>query len=174
MSKIYFIELSEYHIWANDRVCNWLERISEEQWNQPVVSSFNTLYETILHIAGAEKIWAERLLKNPRPEILGETFHGSKEDLIKTWKEISLSLKRIIEAMPDDQFQQKLLFKNTKGIEYNQPYYQLLAHVINHTTYHRGQVVTMLRQVGFTDVTSTDMTTFFRTKNELSTEMFSN
>lgn len=174
MSKNYFIELSGYHIWANDRVCNWLDEISEEQWNQPLVSSFNSIYETILHITGAEKIWVERLQKHSNPEILTQTFKGSKEDLIKTWKEISLSFKNLIESMPEDQFQQKLLFKNTKGIEYNQPYYQLLAHMINHTTYHRGQVVTMLRQVGFTDVNSTDMTTYFRIKNELPTNVLSN
>ena len=162
MSKKYFIELSGYHIWANDRVCSWLDTISDEQWNQPVVSSFKSIQETILHMASAEKIWVERLLKYSKFEILAETFKGSKSDLIGTWKGISLSFKKLIEDMPEDLFQQKLLFKNTKGVEYDQPYYQLLAHIINHTTYHRGQVVTMLRQVGFTDVSSTDMTTYFR------------
>src|SRR5665213_1851097 len=121
MSKEYFIELSAYHIWANGRVCDWLDKISEEQWNQPVVSSFNSIYETILHVAGAEKIWVERLLRYTRFEILTETFKGSKSELLKTWKEISLSFKKLIEDMPEDLFQQKLLSKNTKGIEYNQP-----------------------------------------------------
>lgn len=174
MSKKYFTELSEYNIWANDRVCDWLGKISVEQWKQPLVSSFKSIYETILHVASAEKIWVERLQKNPGHELLSETFTGSKEDLLKTWKEISLSLKKLMEEMPEEQFQQKLLFKNTIGIEYHQPYYQLLAHVINHATYHRGQVVTMLRQVGFTEVNSTDITTYFRIKNELPTQMFSN
>ncbi len=174
MSKKYFTELSEYNIWANDRVCDWLGKISEEQWKQPLVSSFRSIYETILHVASAEKIWVERLQKKTSHELLSETFTGSKEDLLKTWKEISLSLKKLMEEMPEEQFQQKLLFKNTKGIEYHQPYYQLLAHVINHATYHRGQVVTMLRQVGFTEVNSTDITTYFRIKNELPTQMFSN
>ena len=168
MSKKYFIELSEYQIWANGLVCEWLGKISEEQWNQPVVSSFNSVYETIIHVAGAEKIWVERLRGHSKLEMLTGTFKGSKEDLIKLWKEISLNFKKLIEEMPEEKFQQKLLFKNTKRIEYNQPYYQLLAHVVNHSTYHRGQVVTMLRQVGFTDVESTDMTTYFRSKNELS------
>lgn len=162
MSKKYFIELSEYHIWANDRVCDWLDKISEEQWNQPLVSSFSSIYETILHLAWAENIWVERLQKFSKIEINREAFNGSKGDLIKLWKEISLSFKKLIEDMPEDLFQKNLLFKNTKGIEYDQPYYQLLAHIINHTTYHRGQVVTMLRQVGFTDVNSTDMTNYFR------------
>ncbi|MGN6196602.1 MAG: DinB family protein [Ginsengibacter sp.] len=174
MSKKYFIELSEFNIWANDRVCNWLDKISDEQWEQPLVSSFNSIYETILHVAGAEKVWVERLQKKSNPEMLLATFIGSKAELLETWKDLSLDFKKLIEEMSEDQFQQKLLYKNTKGIEYNQSYYQLLTHVFNHSTYHRGQVVTMLRQVGFTDVNSTDMTTYFRIKNEFPTQVFSN
>jgi|SRR5690242_424769 len=174
MSKKYFIEISDFNIWANGRVCDWLDKISDEQWKQPVISSFNSIYETILHLANAEKIWAERLEKKINPEMLFATFTGSKAELLATWRNRSLHFKNLIEQMPEDQFQQNLLYKNTKGIEYNQPYYQLLAHVFNHSTYHRGQVVTMLRQVGFTDVNSTDMTTYFRMKNEFSTEVFNN
>jgi uncharacterized damage-inducible protein DinB len=125
-------------------------------------------------VAGAEKVWVERLQKKSNPEMLLATFTGSKAELLETWKDLSLDFKKLIEEMSEDQFQQKLLYKNTKGIEYNQSYYQLLTHVFNHSTYHRGQVVTMLRQVGFTDVNSTDMTTYFRIKNEFPTQVFSN
>lgn len=174
MTKNYCIELSEYHIWANNSVCNWLEKISDEQWKQPVVSSFNSIYETTLHVAAAEKIWVERLKKYSKFEVLSQTFNGSKEDLINVWKEISLGFKRFIEDMPDDLLQEKLLFKNIKGVEHNLPYYQMLAHVVNHSTYHRGQVVTMLRQIGYTDISSIDMTTYFRIKDELPIEMVNN
>ena len=174
MSKNYFIELSEYHIWANNQVCDWLGHISDDQWNQPVVSSFESIYETILHMASAEKTWLERMNMKPNSQMLAVTFKGSKDELIETWKEISAGYLTFIKAMPEDQFQQILNYKNSKGIEFNQPIYQLLVHVFNHTTYHRGQVVTMLRQVGYTDVSSTDMTTFFRLKNKFATQVFSN
>ena len=174
MSKKYFIEISDFNTWANGRVCDWLDKISDEQWKQPLISSFNSIYETILHVAGSEKVWLERLQRKSNPEMFSGAFTGSKAELLATWKNLSLDFKNLIEQMSEDQFQQNLLYKNTKGIEYNQPYYQLLAHVFNHSTYHRGQVVTMLRQVGFTDVNSTDMTTYFRMKNEFSTEVFNN
>ena len=174
MSKNFFIELSEYHSWANNRVCDWLEHISAEQWNQPVVSSFQSIYETILHMAGAEKTWLERMKKQPNSQMLAATFKGSKDELIEIWKATSAGYQKFIMAMPEDQFQQILNYKNLKGKEFNEPFYQLLAHVFNHATYHRGQVVTMLRQVGYTDFSSTDMTTFFRLKNEFATQVFSN
>lgn len=174
MTKKYFIELSEYHIWANNNVCTWLERISDEQWKQTVVSSFNSIYETTLHVAAAEKIWVERLKHYTKFELLAQTFSGTNSDLIKTWREISLRFKKFIDDMPDDLLQEKLLFKNIKGVEHDLPYYQILAHIINHSTYHRGQIVTMLRQVGFTDMSSIDMTTYFRIKNDLPHEALMN
>jgi uncharacterized damage-inducible protein DinB len=173
MSKSYFIELSEYNIWANDRVCSWMDKISDEQWNRIVISSFDSIYQTILHIAASEKIWLERLEKSMVSEMLTKTFNGSKWELIKTWKEISQNFKTFIQNMPEDLLSQNLYYRNTRGEEFNQPYYQLLAHVFNHTTYHRGQVVSMLRQVGFTDLNSTDMTTFYRIQNKLPIQMFS-
>ena len=112
--------------------------------------------------------------KKPNSQMLSATSKGSKNELIETWKEISAGYQKFIAAMSEDQFQQILNYKNSKGIEFNQPIYQLLAHVFNHATYHRGQVVTMLRQVGYTDVSSTDMTTFFRLKNEFATRVFNN
>ena len=167
MNKQYFIELSGYHIWANKIVCGWLENISDEQWKQNVVSSFPSVYETVLHIAASEKVWLERLNKFTKHELLINTFNGSKDELIKVWKEVSEGFKKFIEDFPEDGLDEKLAFKNIKGIPHNQPYWQLFAHVINHTTYHRGQLVTMLRQVGYTELSSLDMTTYFRTKYDL-------
>ena len=164
MNKEYFIELAEYNIWANYIVCGWLEKISDEQWKQHVVSSFPGIYETVLHMASADKIWLERLKKFTQHELLINTFNGSKEELIKIWRDEFENFKKFIDDFPADQIDEKLAFKNIKGIPHNQPYWQLFAHIINHATYHRGQLVTMLRQVGYTDLSSLDMTTFFRTK----------
>ena len=66
------------------------------------------------------------------------------------------------ENFDENNLQVNLDFKRLNGDAYSMPYYQMLAHVFNHSTYHRGQIVTMLRQVGFTDVGSTDMLGFFR------------
>ena len=117
MTKEYFIELAEYHVWANNNICDWLEKISDEQWKQHIVSSFNSIYETTLHVAGGEKIWVERLKKHSKFELLTQTFNGSKEDLIKAWKEISLSFKKLIDDMPGDLLQQKLFFKKIYRIK---------------------------------------------------------
>ena len=63
MNKNYFIELSTYNVWANNEFRNWLLQLSQEQLKQPLVSSFNSIEATALHIVGAESVWLERLNK---------------------------------------------------------------------------------------------------------------
>jgi uncharacterized damage-inducible protein DinB len=170
MTKQNFIELADYHVWANGMVCNWIDHISDGQWIQPVVSSFPSIHETVLHVAAAENIWVQRLKKYTEFENLTKSFKGSKDELIKKWKELSQGFREFIENFPEESFSEKLAFKNILGVPHNQPYWQLFMHIINHSTYHRGQLVTMLRQVGYTDISSIDMTTYFRTVHQPAAE----
>ena len=162
MTKAYFIELAEYNIWANNIVLSWLDKIMDEQWEMHVVSSFNSIAETVLHITSAETVWIERLNKAESPVCLQTSFKGTRKDLIELWKKASAELKKYLESFNESAMMEKLVFKRLNGDRYEMPHYQVFAHIFNHSTYHRGQLVTMLRQVGFTDVGSTDMLGFFR------------
>lgn len=166
MTKQYFIELAGFNIWANNIVCGWLENISDGQWSQEIISSFNSIQETVLHIISAEKVWMQRFKKEP-VEWLQFTYKGTKEEHIKLWKETSAAFKACIENFNEDDLTKNLDFKRLNGDAYSMSYYQLFAHVVNHATYHRGQMVTMLRQVGFTELSSLDITTYYRTINNL-------
>ncbi len=160
MTKTYFIELANYNIWANDIVCSWLEQISDEQWKQEVVSSFNSIQETVLHLISAEHIWVQRLDKLEKTEWLASTYKGTKEEHIALWKQASANLKKMVVDFDENNLPVKFDFKRINGEVNTLKYYQAFAHVFNHSTYHRGQLVTMLRQVGFTNVGSTDMLVF--------------
>jgi len=162
MNKNYFIELAGYNLWANTIACNWLEQISESQWSQEVVSSFNSIQQTTLHIISAEKAWLERFQKKENIVWLQSSFKGSKEDHIALWLKTSEELKKYISEFAEDQLEAQLEFKRINGEIYTMPYYQLFAHVVNHAAYHRGQLVTMLRQTGFTNVQSTDLLSYYR------------
>jgi uncharacterized damage-inducible protein DinB len=166
MTKKYFTELSNYNIWANNIVCSWLEKITDEQWDQTVVSSFNSIQETVLHMIGAEHVWAERMNGVAMPVWLPDDFKGTKDEHIALLKKTSAALKNFVIAFDEDKLQTKLFFKRINGEENLMPFYQILAHVFNHSGYHRGQLVTMLRQVGFTNVGSTDLSVFYKLIND--------
>jgi len=163
MTKDYFKEAAEYNLWANTIVCNWLEQISDEQWSKEISSSFNSIRETVLHTLSAERAWLQRFKKEP-VEWLQSTYKGTKENHIKLWKETSTDLKAFIDAFDEKDLDTNLDFKRLNGEAYSMPHYQLFAHVVNHATYHRGQLVTMLRQAGFSNVGSTDLLGVYRKK----------
>jgi uncharacterized damage-inducible protein DinB len=166
MTKQYFIDLAEYNVWANNIVCGWLEQVSDEQWNRHVVSSFNSIQETALHIISAETAWMDRMNK-AEVRWLQKSFTGSKEEHIALWNKTSNGLLDFLAAFEENKITQHLDFKRLNGDAYSMPFYQVLAHMFNHSTFHRGQLVTMLRQVGFTNVSSTDLMGFYRIKNDL-------
>lgn len=161
MTKDYFKELAEYNLWANNIVCNWLREINDEQWAQNVVSSFNSIQETVLHIISAENAWLERFYKNPVTVWIQADYKETKDEHIALWLKTSEKLRAFINEFDESGLQTKLDFKRLNGDAYSMPHYQLFAHVLNHSTYHRGQLITMMRQVGFTNVGSTDLLGFY-------------
>ncbi|MEN9523062.1 MAG: hypothetical protein RL065_1439 [Bacteroidota bacterium] len=162
MTKKYFLELAAYNCWANNRVISWLNQLTDEQYNRTIISSFSTIKDTCIHIAGAEKIWLERWHLIDNPIFLTEEFKGSKQDLITIWQKASADIQTFIEQKNEAEFQDKFSFKRLNGDLFYMDYEKTFTHIFNHSTFHRGQLVTMLRQAGFTKVESTDALTFFR------------
>jgi uncharacterized damage-inducible protein DinB len=160
MTKEYYIQLATYNTWANAKVSSWLMQITETQFNQIVVSSFNSISETVLHIASAEQAWYTRMAEI-KFEWLAVNFEGNKNDLINLWQQASNNLKELATNLPAEKINEVLTVKRLNGEISSMPYYQMLSHVFNHSTYHRGQIVTMLRQVGFTHISSLDLTSFY-------------
>jgi uncharacterized damage-inducible protein DinB len=166
MTNESFITLAEYNTWANDIVHSWFDKISDEQWKQVIVSSFPSLSATALHTAGAETVWLDRLNKVAEPRWLVTTLKGGKKEVQDAWKDSSAGLKSFIENFDETKLEDTVSFKRPDGNTYQLQYYQIFAHVFNHSTYHRGQIVTMLRQTGFTNVHSIDMSTYFWNKKQ--------
>jgi uncharacterized damage-inducible protein DinB len=166
MTKEYFITLAEYNIWANNIVHSWFDKISDEQWEQNIVSSFTSLSATALHTASAETIWLDRLNKVTQPRWLTNIVKGGKKEVQDAWKDSTAGLKSFVENFDETKLPDIVSFKRTTGDTRELKFCQIFAHVFNHSTYHRGQIVTILRQVGFTDISSIDLSTFFWSKKK--------
>ncbi|WP_300598540.1 DinB family protein [Niabella sp.] len=161
MDKTYFTELMEFNRASTAQVCSWLQQISDAQWQQPIVSSFNSIRETVLHVVNAENAWLQRL-NNEAVVRLDQTFTGSRQELMDLWEQTSRQLSDWVAGFDETKLKTPFHYRRFNGQEYTSLYYQVLAHVVNHATYHRGQLVTLLRQVGFTAVQSTDLIGFYR------------
>lgn len=167
MNRKYFIDLADYNLWVTNIVIEWLNQITDEQWEQAINSSFGSIAQTTVHVVSAQKIWIDYWKTAPGPIFLSARFKGTKNDLIEVWKKSSADLKHFIETYPEENYLQEVIFKWPKGEEGRMEFWQTFAHFINHATYHRGQLVTILRQAGFTKFSSTDLATYYRERETL-------
>jgi uncharacterized damage-inducible protein DinB len=162
MNKNYFTELADYNCWVNSIIINWLDQIDDRQWEQVIVSSFSSISATAIHIASAQKIWNDYWQNAPDPIFLSAEFKGTKNELITILGKASADLKRFIDQYPAENYLKEIVFKWPGGQEGRMAFWQTFSHMINHSSYHRGQLVTLLRQAGFTKFTSTDLATYYR------------
>jgi uncharacterized damage-inducible protein DinB len=161
MMKQYFTDLAAYNSWADQKAMAWLSQINHEQWEQINVSSFCSIRQTAVHIASAEKIWVDFWIRAADPVYLSANFTGTKNELIDIWKAASNGLETYIKSHPEEDLMQSVSFIYPNGNTGQMPYYQTFAHIVNHSTYHRGQLVTLLRQASFDRFTSIDLATYY-------------
>lgn len=166
MTKEYFTKLAAYNAWADLKATNWLEQISDEQWNMTITSSFSSVRDTAVHIASAEKIWIDFWTNAPTPVYLSAGFAGTKSDLINIWKTSSAGVQKFIDSYPEENYLLPVTFRYPRGGEGQMEFGQTFSHMINHSTYHRGQLVTLLRQTGFTSFGSIDLATFYMLREQ--------
>ncbi|MGC1106019.1 MAG: DinB family protein [Candidatus Acidiferrales bacterium] len=151
--------LYAYNSWANHRVLDACTPLDAAQLTQNLHSSFPSVRDTLTHIMLAEWLWLERWLgRSPGfPS-------GDFPDLASVrarWQTIETDLNAFIQKLSAADLDRVVEYKNTKGNAFSNPMRQMLQHVVNHGTYHRGQITTMLRQLGATPLT-TDLIAFYR------------
>jgi uncharacterized damage-inducible protein DinB len=160
--KELLVQLATYNLWANQLITDAIRQLPEEVQHQEIKSSFPSLFKTVLHVWNAENIWWQRmkLLEIITPP--DRDFQGNFEDLSqkllqqdKQWMDwISKAQKHML----DHVFE----YHNLKGELFKQPIFEVLLHLFNHATYHRGQLVTMMRQAGIEKIPATDFIVWSR------------
>jgi uncharacterized damage-inducible protein DinB len=153
--------LYEYNAWANHRLLDAASALSAEQFVAPLGSSFSSVRDTLAHICGAEFIWMERF-QGRSPALMPDvTQFPDVASLRAQWTEQEQSLLGFVGGLTQDTINGAMEYRTFKFGQYRNPLWQSLQHVVNHGTYHRGQVTTMLRQHGAQPIL-TDMIHFYR------------
>lgn len=148
---------ANYNIWANKHFVDLLRICSKEQLEQEITSSFPTLKDTVYHMWSAEDIWIQRLSYVERPVWQAGLFKGDFSIALDNWELASQKLSQFIADKDEATLQTSTVkYEDLKKRVYELPIHIGLMQVLNHATYHRGQLVTMLRSVGFTDMPQTD------------------
>ena len=163
MKKV-FVQYAAYNVWANQRIAECIIKLSDEQVNRVLVSSFKSIYATILHLWDAEAIWWQRLKMQEQLEIPGTAFTGTAVELCNNLLKQSKQWKDWTDLATEAAMEHEFIYRNTKKEQFKQPVHEIMMHLFNHQSYHRGQLVTMFRQVGLTEIPNLDYISFVRKK----------
>lgn len=154
-------ELHSYNRWANGRMLDAVATLDEPLLSEDLGSSFPTLLETLAHMLTSEWAWLSRW-QGVSPGAAPETWDlSSLEGLREQWEEVERDLAEFVAGLTEDSVQEVIQYRNWRGERFSQPLSHMLRHVVNHASYHRGQVTTLLRQLGGEPV-PTDLILFYR------------
>lgn len=165
ITHAYALTLLDYHYWARDRVLVAVDALTPEQYARAIPSSFPSVRETVVHIYFAEWVWYSRWTgtsptAGPNPATVPDVGTLRAE-----WTAMERNVRAFVGALGDAGLDRRIEYRLLSGAASSSRFWELLVHLVNHASYHRGQVTTLLRQLGAKPPESTDMVAFFRTRS---------
>ena len=144
---------ANYNLWANTTLVRWLTSKPATELEQEVASSFPSIKLTLLHIWQTERYWLSIIKK--QDQLPYNEFTGTLQDLFDSLLKTSGELATHISTMTDATVQERT-FIESPWFSCDFRNFEYIVQVANHSTYHRGQVVTIGRNLGYTDAPMTD------------------
>ncbi len=158
--------LVDYNYWARDRILDAASALTQEQFTQPLGNSFSSVRDTIAHMCDAEFIWlsrwaGEQPTEFQRPDRMPDIMAAREE-----WAGLERRMREVLARFGPEGVERRFDYRDMRGAARSGVVWQILQHVVNHGSYHRGQVTTMLRQLGATPPKYMDMSVFYSERNQ--------
>lgn len=156
------INLLDYHYWARDRLLDALDPLSADQLTGSINSSFKSVRNTAAHMFAAEMVWYSRWRGDSPKELVSADQFPDVASLRSAWNNLERNVRALLGQLGSEGISGRVDYAMLNG----QPTSSILSHtvqqIVNHGSYHRGQVTTMLRQIGVPPPKSMDLITFYR------------
>lgn len=148
--KSFLENLTRFNLWANQRIVQWLTPLEDEKLCQPALSSFSSIDYTLQHILRAERFWYAFIRQDDLKHFSWAVREGEVRLVMQDLLLQSEALLEYTLRVSDADLHQTL-HPDTPWAKNNLPRYEYFVHVVNHGSFHRGQIVTIARQIGLTD-----------------------
>lgn len=148
------LQLYDYHVWANERVFQHLKELPEETGRTEIVSVFPSIHSALIHIFVVDTVWLCTISGDSFEKVRTSTAHLSEELKNK-------SIEEMEQLFSDLSTRYQTFFRNQQDMDtissYHHPHFgtltvrysDIIQHVVNHGTYHRGNITAMLQQLGY-------------------------
>ena len=141
-------KLFAYGRWATAKTLESAAALSAEEFAKPIGGSFGSVQGTLAHLYGADWVWLERFHGRSPSALPGAETLTALETIRERWEPVHQGLQKFVETLAPARMTEPLTYVNFAGQTWTYPLGEALVHVANHGTYHRGQVATLLRQLG--------------------------
>ena len=156
-----FLELFAYNAWAHRIIFDALAALPAEEYARDLKSSFGGIQGTLAHIVWAEQLWLHRWVGRPNPEVAQGNDLRSLAEVRSRWEQVERERAAFVGGLSEARLDETRVVKPSSGGEYVHTFRQMFRHFVNHSSYHRGQIVVFLRQLGHA-APNTDLIRFYR------------
>ena len=165
MNKSDLTTLFDFNRWANARTLEAIKSVPEEKLYLDLKDSFGGIHATLVHYCGAENVWLQRLTGVTPPQYMKKEDYPTYASVKVKLLDVEEGYKKYFSTLTEEDLLKDYIITTQKGDTFAQKVWQSLQHLVNHSSYHRGQITTMIRQVGGTPI-GTDLISFYRLQNK--------
>jgi len=162
----YLAHLFEYNRWANEQVLEAAEQLSDEDLNRMHGHSWGSVHGMLVHMLSAEWIWLRRLQGHSPGGLLSALEFPTVNAIRTRWAGIASSLFAFIQLQTPATLLQDVQYRNTEGRPHSLKTWQILVHVANHATHHRGELAAMFALLGVSHEEDDWLYYFFKLQKE--------
>ena len=156
------VNLLDFHYWARDRLLDAVAQLTPDELHRDLGSSYGSVRDTLVHIVTAEWAWCSRWEgESPSGHLLATDF-DTVEDIRARWKVEEARVRGFVGRLEPNEMNRVIEYAQMGGAPVRSVFWHMLQHVVNHATFHRGQVTAMLRQLGAEPPRSQDLIGFYR------------
>jgi uncharacterized damage-inducible protein DinB len=148
VTKAEALELFAYNAWANRLIFDAAGALPGDSYLRDLKSSHGGIHGTLAHIVWAEHLWLNRWLRKPSPAVAQGKDLRTLAEVRARWEQVEAERGAFLAGLTEAQLDDTRVVKPSAGGEHVHTFRQMLRHTVDHSSYHRGQVVTLLRQLG--------------------------
>lgn len=147
MNKTQIIELYSYDEWANTKILTALGDLENEEYIQDLSSGFKSIRDTMVHLLGTEELWLSRWMGEHGRILLNPEDLPTYSTFVDRGGAFRNQLQVFLVSLTEEDLLEEISYETVRGEAYSLELWKQMLHVTNHSSHHRGQVVTMLRQL---------------------------
>jgi uncharacterized damage-inducible protein DinB len=142
-----FASLFAFNRWANARMLDACRKLTPEQYVAEPAPGWSSVRSTVVHIAVVPELWLRGLENDPDDSIPTETEVATIDDVERLLNRAYQRFDRMLPTLTPEKLSTLVTYRR-RGRTITLPPWAVLRHIVNHTTYHRGQVASKLKRFG--------------------------